>query len=306
MNPAQFRIFYNQTIHPELVRLDRKRRKMLWRIAISVVLMTGLMALLYLIGIFVLALLAAIPFVIYISYLAAQVQKFKQTFKPQVVKLVLDFIDDGALFGDLTYKPKGMVSKEKFYRSAIFGVMPSVYRGEDLIEGRIGDVEFEMSEIDAEVFSRVRNRMVDVFRGVLLRAKFFYPLHGTLLVVPRSALPDISQAVKSFIGHGGQVMDAFVKHKKFSQVYAVYGSKNTKVQELLPRHLLDFLLHHTEEYGDIYLSIFKENCYVAITSEKDILEPKIFQSNVSFELVREFFDDIYVALHVVSELDRAH
>jgi hypothetical protein len=45
---------------------------------------------------------------------------------------------------------------------------------------------------------------------------------------------------------------------------------------------------------------------MGIWNEKDILEPNILQSNVSFELVREFYDDIYMALYVVQALDRAH
>ena len=52
MNPEQFRIFYNQTIHPELMRLDRKRRGMLLRMGISFVLMLGVVALVFSIGIF--------------------------------------------------------------------------------------------------------------------------------------------------------------------------------------------------------------------------------------------------------------
>ena len=101
-------------------------------------------------------------------------------------------------------------------------------------------------------------------------------------------------------------MDPFVKHKKFLDKYTVYGSKNTKVQELLPPNLMDFILIARERTGEIQMSIFNENCYIAINNDKDILEPKILQSNVSFQLVREFYEDIYVALFIVTALDQAH
>ena len=65
------------------------------------------------------ALLVAIPFVVYISFLYGRVKKFTQTFKPQVVKLVLDFIDDGPLFGDLAYRPNQKVALQKFMASGI-------------------------------------------------------------------------------------------------------------------------------------------------------------------------------------------
>lgn len=306
MNPEQFRIFYNQTIHPELVRLDRKRRGMLLRIGISLVLMLGVVALVYQIGVLVVALLVAIPFFAYISFLAAQIKKFSETFKPKVVQLVLDFIDDGPLFGDLAYRPKAKVALQKFQASGIFGVNPAVYEGEDFIEGRIGDVEFEMSELKVEELSRVDASLRPVFRGIFLRAKFFHALQGKLLLVPRLLLPDLSEAVKAFIGQGNVPVDAVLRHPKFTKHYAVYASRNAKVNELLPKHLLDFILLHSKIHGPVHLSLFGQNCFVATTNEKDILEPKIFRSNVSFELVEEFYDDIYVALHIVQELDRAH
>ncbi len=288
------------------MRLDKQRRRMLRRIFLSLLLMVGVATLLYSVQILMVALISAIPFVIYIYNQFKLINKFKADFKPRVVELILDFIDDDLLFGDLKYKAKGKISIDRFLRSNIFGVRPAVYQGEDYIEGRIGDVEFEMCELLVEEFSRVRKRLDLVFRGIFVRAKFFYPLNGALLVLPRATLPQRSEALKSFIRYNGQVMDPFVRHKKFLETYTVYGSMNTKVGELLPEELMDFILASKEKTGEIQLSIFNENCYIAITNEKDILEPKIFQSNVSFELVREFYDDIYAALFIVTALDKAH
>ena len=75
---------------------------------------------------------------------------------------------------------------------------------------------------------------------------------------------------------------------------------------LLPLELADFILFARERIGEIQMSIFQENCYVAIDNDNDILEPRVFQSNVSYELVREFYEDIYVALQIVLALDEAH
>ena len=197
-NPDEFRIFYNQTIHPELVRLDKRRRRMLRRIFLSLLLMAGMAFLIYLIDIFVVALIATIPFSIYIYYQFRKIQKFRTDFKPKVVELILDFIDNDLLFGDLKYNAKGKITQDKFFRSSIFGKKPAVYEGEDYIEGRIGDVEFEMCELLVEEFSKVRKRLNLVFRGIFVRAKFHYPLKGTLLVLPKSTLGQRSEALKTF------------------------------------------------------------------------------------------------------------
>ncbi|MFQ5446325.1 MAG: DUF3137 domain-containing protein, partial [Saprospiraceae bacterium] len=179
------------------------------------------------------------------------------------------------------------------------------YDGEDYIAGRIGDIEFEMCELRVKEFSRVRARLDDVFRGIFIRAKVVHPPKGALLAVPRAAMPQLANALKQFVAAGGQNMDSFVRQKPFKEVYALYGSKNARVRDLLPEELMEFMLQYRQRAGDIYLSVIGKNIYIAIAHEKDILEPKLFQSNVSFDLVREFYDDIYVALFMVTALDRS-
>ncbi len=305
-NTDNFRIFYNQSIQPELIRLDRQRRQLLRRMMFTAVLWTGIAVLLFYLQIFVIALFALLPFGVYISVMIARFRKFVLTFKPRVVKLILDFIDDGLLFGDLKYNPKGKIEPQKFLWSSLFVTRPAVYEGEDFIEGRIGDVEFEMCELKVQEYSRVRQRLDDVFRGVFIRAKFFYPPKGALLILPRHELPQLSESVKAFVRNGGQAMDGFIRHEEFRKIYTIYGSRNTKVAELLPDELMDFILKYRKKSGEIYLSLIGKICYVAISNKKDILEPKLFQSNVSYELVREFYEDIDAALYMVMALDRSH
>lgn len=306
MNPEEFRLFYNQTIHPELMRLDKQRLRMLRLIGFSAALMLGVGVLVYALSEFLFAALASLPFMFYIAMVAGRVRRFTADFKPKVVKLILDFIDDGPLFGDLRYDAKRKIPIDKFMRSQLFITRPAVYEGEDFIEGRIGDVEFELCELKVEEFSRVRQRLDDVFRGVFLRAKFKYPSKGSVLVLPRARLPYLSETVKAYVRTGGQNMDAFIKHQKFRETYITYGSRNTKVTDLLTEEMMGFILGYRKEKGEICMSILGENCYVGIWNHKDILEPKILQSNVSFELVRDFYDDIYLALYIVMALDRAH
>jgi uncharacterized protein DUF3137 len=303
--PENFRQFYNQTIHPELLRLDRERRRLLRLMFFSVLLLAGVIVFEIYVNILIVTLFLAIPTGVYIGFLIRRTRKFVQHFKPNVVKLILDFIDDGLLFGELQYDAKGFIPPQHFMQSNIFGAVPAVYKGEDYIAGRIGDIKFEMCELKVQEYSRVRARLDDVFRGIFIRAKFVHPPKGALLAVPRAAMPQLSNALKSFVAAGGQNIDGFVRNEKFREVYTLYGSKNTRVSELLPEELMEFMLQYRQRAGEIYLSIIGKNIYAGITHEKDILEPKLFQSNVSFDLVREFYDDIYVAIFMVTALDKS-
>ena len=303
--PENFRLFYNQTIQPELRRLDRRRQRLLRLMFFSVLLLAGAIAFELYLDILIVTLFLAIPIGLYIAYLLAQIRKFVQRFKPNVVKLILDFIDDGLLFGELQYDAKGLISKKRFQQSTIFGAEPAVYDGEDYIAGRIGDIEFEMCELKVQEYSRVRARLDNVFRGIFIRAKFVTPPKGKLLAVPRTTMPQLANALKQFVAAGGQNMDGLVRQEEFRKVYTVYGSKNLRINELLPEELMEFMLQYRKRAGDIYLSIIGNYIYAAITHEKDILEPKLFQSNVSFDLVREFYNDIYVAIFMVTALDKS-
>ena len=54
---------------------------------------------------------------------------------------------------------------------------------------------------------------------------------------------------------------------------------------------------------EIYVSFINNDIYVGVTEPKDILEPSIFMSNVSFELVREFYEDIELLVSIVQDFD---
>ncbi len=288
------------------MRLDKQRLRMLRLILFSAALWLVVVVMVTALSEFLFAAMVSLPFMFYLAMVGARVRRFKADFKPRVVKLVLDFIDDGPLFGDLKYHAKRMIPIDKFMRSRLFITRPAVYEGEDYIEGRIGDVEFELCELKVQEFSRVRQRLDSVFRGVFLRAKFHYPLKGSVLLVPRARLPYLSETVKAYVRNGGENMDGFIKNAKFREAYITYGSRNTKVTDLLTEELMGFILTYGKRHDSISLSILGDHCYVALWNEKDILEPRLFQSNVSFELVREFYNDIYSAMYVVMALDRSH
>jgi hypothetical protein len=307
VGPADnFRLYYNQTIQPELRRLDRYRLRLLRMIFFSALIMLALVALLTYLDVFVLALIAMIPFGLHISYLAFKVRKFVQTFKPSVVRLILDFIDDGLLFGSLQYEAERMISPAKFLDSKIFVTSPAIYKGEDFIEGRIGDVEFELCELLVKEFSRVRERLDLVFRGVFIRARTFHPLSGALLVMPRRTLPDRSESIKEYVRMGGRCLDGTVRHQAFREIFTVYGPVDTRMQDVLPEELMDFMVETFRVRGNIYFSFSGHHIYAAISNPKDILEPLWFSSNISFELVREFYEDINMALFVIMAIDRSH
>jgi len=308
MQPLEdFRIFFNHTIHPELMRLDRRRRRLLRLLFFSFLVFAAILLFIIYIGELLVTLILILPIVFYLGYLSFRFQRFVSTFKPKVVNLVLDFIDDDPEFGTLTYKAKGKISRDSFMQSRIFGSLPAIYEGEDYISGEIGDIRFEMCELNVREYSRVRNRMNYVFRGAFLHASIKQPIKGTVLIIPHKFKPYLSRAIKSITVKGGKNLTPFIKNERFKTEFLLYASQDANIRELMSAQMLEAILDYRQRtQKEIYFSFIKRDIYIAVTQPKDMLEPKIFQSNVSFDLLREFFEDISILLSIVVDFDKSH
>ncbi len=299
-----FRIYYNHTIHPELLRLERKRKRLLLLLFSSIFLSTAILFLQFYVKILFVSLFLMIPFGFYITFILFKIQRFKSTFKPHVVNLILDFIDDGLNFGALKYNSKQFISKKRFIASKIFKTAAPHYVGEDHISGMIGELEFEMCELEVKEFSKVRNRLNYVFKGVFLHTIFNRPLRGEIIILPREFKQYLSRSIKAFNRTGGiEIMDLLTE--RFNDSFMTFATRDANVASLLSEDMQNAIVdYRINSEKSIYVSFMERNIYIGITEPKDILEPFIFSSNVNFELVREFFEDIRVLLSIIEDFDK--
>jgi hypothetical protein len=299
----EFRIYYNHTIHPELVRLERKRKRLLLLFFVSVFLFLGILFLQVYLKIFVISLFLMIPFGFYITFILFRIQRFRSTFKPQIVNLILDFIDDGLNFGTLKYNSKRFISKDQFLNSMIFQTTAEQYLGEDHISGKIGELDFQMCELNVREISKVRTRLNYVFRGVFMHTTFNRSLRGKILILPREFKQYLSRSIKEINRIGGIEIKGHLT-PRFSDSFMTYATKEANVSGLLSDLMQNVIVdYHLNTDKEIYISFIDSDIYIAITEPKDILEPYIFRSNVSFELVRSFFEDIHMLIRIVEDFD---
>ena len=306
----EFRIFYNHTIHPELLRMERGRIRLLRLLFFSTLFMIGVIFFEFYLNILALTLLLAIPLGAYISYLLYRIQRFRLTFKPNVVSLILDFIDDGMNFDPahpLKYDPKKLIEKEQFQKSKIFATKAPYYTGEDFISGRIGEMDFEMSELHVKELSPVANRLDEVFRGVFMHATFPEDARGRVIIWPRRLRQYHTKAIKDFTWNKGQNQDEEVNNPKFRELFLTYATEDTHVEGILSEPMQEAIVKYCAATGkDLFMSFIDKEIYAAVSEDKDILEPYLFRSNLSFELVRQFFEDINLLLRIAEDFDQTH
>jgi hypothetical protein len=303
-----FRLFYNQTIHPELQHLEHRRRRLLRLLGLSGMLLLFVLALQIYLSIFVVTLLLFLAVGCWIAYLVFRVQVFYKEFKPRVVTLLLDFIDNDVNFSFEKYDPKGLIPAQRFFESNIF-IHADEYVGEDLIRGQVRETPFEVCELRVLEFSAVRNRLDRVFKGIFLIADYQrWDLHGGVLVLPDAYRKYMSRSERAFHLKGGRrVKDNMLP--EFEAFFDTYATPDVRVKDVMSpemqRKILEFRSRFQEvnRMKEIYFSIIGDKIYLALSQDKDLLEPSLWQSNVSFEVVREFYDDLRLLLDVVLDVD---
>jgi uncharacterized membrane protein len=303
-----FRLFYNQNIHPELLHLEHRRRRLLRLILLTIVLLGVVAAVQLFIGVFLVTLLLFIPVGIWMAYLSFQIREFYRQFKPRIVGLLLDFIDNDVNFSFEGYVPEGCVAPDQFLESRIF-TSADDYKGEDLILGQVRETPFEMSELTVKEFSMVRNRLDYVFRGVFLIGDFRrWDMRGGVLILPDAYRKYLNHSEKSFHLMGGRrVRNNLLP--EFEAFFDTYATPDTRIQDVisveLQRAVLDFRQRFQEQnrQKEIYLSIIGDKIYIALTQDRNLLEPSIWQNNARFELIREQYEDLQMLLDVVKAVD---
>lgn len=303
-----FRLFYNQSIYPELQHLELRRRRLLRLLMLSALLLLGVLALQVYVQILVVTLVLLVPVGLWISYLAFRVQVYYQEFKPRIVHLILDFIDNDINSGAFSYHPKGFIEKSRFLESKIF-THADEYKGEDLIRGQIREMPFELCELRVREFSPTRRQVDYVFQGVFLIGDFYRTdMRGSILMLPDAYRKYLSRSEKAFHLLGGRRVRRNLL-PEFEAFFDTYATPDARVQDTLSPDMQRVILQFRQQYQnlnrkkEIYLSIIGDNIYIALTQDRNLLEPSIFQSNVSFEVIREFYEDIALLLAVVGDVD---
>lgn len=303
-----FRLFYNQSIHPELLHMELRRRRLVRLLFVSGLLLAGVLALQIYLNIFFITLLLLIPVGCWMAYLVFRVQVFFKEFKPRVIELLLDFIDNDVNFTFQGYDPKGSIEPDQFLESRIFTTADD-YVGEDLIRGQVRETPFEACELRVREFSEVRNRLDYVFRGIFLIADYQrWDMHGGVLVLPDAYRKYLSRSERAFHLEGGRRIRGTVL-PEFEAIFDTYATPDARVQDVISEEMQWAILNFRHRFQqsnrqkEIYFSIIGDKIYLALTQDRDLLEPSLFVTNVSFEVVKEFYDDLALLLNLVKEVD---
>jgi hypothetical protein len=299
-----FRLFYNQTIHAELMHLEMQRRNIMRRIYFGLVLSALFILLGWQLDVFLLNLIFFIILGVYLNYLVTEIRLYFQSFKPRIATALLDFLDNGVNYSDLQYDALGSISKEQFLAGGLYECAADEYEAEDYISGKIREMPFELCELRVADISPVRSGMEPVFSGIFIVGDFLKPeMRGIVFILPDVYRKYHSQSARAADLAGAKRIENLLL-PEFEAIFDTYASPNIKPAQFISddfqRALIAF---HRDTGRSISISVHNSKLYIAQYQNKDLLEPSLWSSNVSYAQIKEYQEDLNRVFSIIHAMD---
>ena len=301
-----FKEFYDTKLLPDLKSLDKERKKVDSR-----VLIIGLIALVLVISIgrifhgsgtgYFQILIVVIVFIA----ISVASKKYRQNFKNKIIQKITAFVDE-----NLVYSPEGYVSSEEFTNSGIFQKYCNRYNGEDHFKGKLGKTAIEFSEIVGKHVtssgsgSNRKEHQSIVFKGVFFVADFNKDFHGHTIVLPDTAekmLGSFGQSLQSMSSRGELVK---LEDPEFEKEFCVYSDDQVEARYILSSSLMKRIVDFKKKWNTkVYLSFRDSKVYIAIKTNKDLFETRLFKSIVDYDFMEENMRYIILLTEIVEDLN---
>ncbi|HOJ64446.1 MAG TPA: DUF3137 domain-containing protein [Spirochaetota bacterium] len=298
--------FYNSDLMGDLKVLEEARTKIAKKL-ILINILCGIGLILPIILFFIIPLLGiilGIGIIVLWIFLAIKASKgYKSDFKSKIIHRIIKFIDK-----NLEYFPEDKITEVQYMASRLFPRTPDRYNGDDYVRGKIGETEIEFSEIHSEYKTESKNgtQWHTIFKGLFFIANFNKKFKSETMV-----LPDVAQKMfGNLIGNFLQGMNKFrgelikMDDPEFEKLFVVYGKDQIEARYILTPSLMKRITEFQKKSKkSIYLSFINNKIYVAISYYKNLFEPKIFSTLINFDLIKEYYEDMSLAIGIVEELN---
>ena len=306
----EFKSFYEadltETLHD--LEVDRRAGVKLVTYLVLIILLGGVfIALPFILSLsLVVAILAGVAMIVGIIIFSIKIHKIrkavKQRYKEEVIKEIVHFIDPS-----LSYNAAGKVAQSEFSGSKIFIQRIERYKGDDLVEGKIGKTEVRFSELHAEYYTRDKDgnkQYHTIFKGIFFIADFHKDFKGETVV-----LPDTAEKLFGKLGTMFQKMNISrpdlikLENPDFEKAFAVYGTDQVEARYILTPALMERIMEFKKKSGKIHLSFLHSKVYIAISVSKNLFEPPFFKSMLRYDLVEDYFNYLILSVNIVEDLD---
>ena len=245
---------------------------------------------------------AAIAFFANISY---PWRDYKADFKDQVIRFLVHHINP-----DWQYLPTGKIEPAIYHYSGLFKRQEDRYYGDDLIKGKIGQTDFESSEIHTE-YKTVEedddgHRKVEwhtIFYGLFFHADFNKHFKGHTYVMPDFSEKTFGNFGRNFQRFSSKGQLVQLENIEFEKEFVVHSSDQIEARYIITPAIMEAMLElrrHVD--APIFFAFVGSRVYCAIAYREALYEPHM-RKELQFERFKEFYQLIAVNAKIVEELE---
>ena len=235
------------------------------------------------------------------------ISDYVHQFKLGIIKRIVEFVDPS-----LEYWPTGHISDVEFNSSRIFCQYPDRMRGDDLVWGKIGVTPIKFSEVYAEHetqttdrYGRRHRRYSTIFRGLFFMADFNKSFYGKTVVLPDTAerlFGGLGSLLQSLNRSRGDLVK--LDDPEFEKHFVVYADDQVEARYVLSTSLMKRIVEFRKKTDKrIHLSFVGSQAFLAIPYRRPLFEPRVFSRITGFKHVKEYFEDLQLALGIVEDLN---
>ncbi len=230
--------------------------------------------------------------------------KYSTIIKEKVITKIINFVNN-----DLKYYPNNCISQSEYLGGQIFNNKPDVYKGEDLITGKIDKTDIRFSELhtqDKRTDSDGKTHYVTLFKGIFFIADFHKNFNGETLV-----LSDIAEKTfGSWLGNKFQSWNKArgdlvkLENPEFEKEFVVYSTDQIEARYILTLTMMERIMNFKKHTGQkLEISFINNNIYMAISYTENLFYVSINKSVLDFDVIKKYYSDLTFALSIVDELN---
>lgn len=231
-----------------------------------------------------------------------KVKYIKKHYKDGVIRPIVHYVSP-----ELSFSPTDYISQSEYIASKIFLTGVDRYKGDDLVQGKIGATSIRFSEIHSEYKTKDKDGKTQwhtIFKGIFFVADFNKHFKGETFV-----LPDLAE--KWFGGLGKMMQKANftrpelikLEDPTFEKHFVVYGTDQIEGRYILSPKLMERITKLRTKAKKISISFINAQVSIAINVRKNLFEPPYWSSMKKFELVEKYYAYLLLCVNIVEELD---
>lgn len=265
---------------------------------------------------------AILAIIIMVVRMRRQYSLYREDFKQQIVRgAVRELIENCQLPGETptydyswSYNPDGRISDGHIDHCLLFSERIDRIYGEDLIKGRLGLTDFELSELELVRIERSTGskgqsttRHVTVFKGVLFVADFHKSFRGVTLLLANGWL-----GTSGFFNKvGNSVTNLFAKQKisnidlenpDFNRYFDTNTSDEVEARYILSPNFIERILAFKSWHDQkVEFAFVGSRMYVAISTNDKFFEPTVRLPTE--QQLERIYDELFFFFSLIEHFD---